>query len=221
MNAPLHFKQQLADELNARATSLSAPAGGRALLRLRAPRRRMAFTVGAVAAAAAVAVALPLASGSHSTQQAAPTPPGAVNTGPGTSATPTSGSLSTGLNIVNADFAVQSKPGGMVAIQLFNPKGVPGLQAALDKAGIPAAVLTPTASCHATIHNDGSARGDLKKVMPPSDTRREPDGIYHLINPSAIPAGDYLLFVARFEPGQVQGLGFTLVRQVPACVPSE
>ncbi|TJZ99850.1 RNA polymerase sigma factor [Actinacidiphila oryziradicis] len=223
VNAPLHFKQQLADELNAHATSLSAPAGHRALLRLRAPRRRMTLTIGAVATAAAVAVALPLASGSHSTQQAAQAPHGTVNTGPGTSATPTptSGSLSTGLNIVNADYAVQSKPGGMVAIQLFNPKGVPGLQAALDKAGIPAAVLTPTASCHATIHNDGSARGDLKKVMPPSDTRREPDGIYHLINPSAIPAGDYLLFVARFEPGQVQGLGFTLVRQVPACVPSE
>ena len=221
MNAPLHFKQQLVDELNAHATSLSAPAGHRALVRLGAPRRRMAFTVGAVAAAAAVAVAVPLVSGSHSTQQAAPVPHSTASTGPVTSAAPTPQSTAgtSGLNIVNADFAVQSKPGGTVAVQLFSPKGVPGLQAALEKAGIPAVVMTPSAKCHATIQEDRSGRSTVMKVLPPSGVRSGPGGIYHLIKPSAIPAGDHLLFVARFG-GPIQGLGVTLVRQVPSCVVS-
>ncbi|MBM9506597.1 hypothetical protein [Actinacidiphila acididurans] len=201
MNAPVHFKQQLADELNARAASLSAPAGNRAPLRLRAPRRRMALTIGAVAAAAAVAVALPLASGTHSTRQTAPTPPGAVSTG--------------GLDIVNADYAVQSKPGGMVAIRLFDPKGVPGLQAALDKAGIPAVVLTPTASCHATVQRDLGDRGNVRKVVLHSKTGRDPA----LINPAAIPSGDTLLFTAYFNAGRPGPIGYALVRQAPACVP--
>jgi hypothetical protein len=216
VNAPVHFKQQLADELNVRATSLSAPAGHRAVVRF-ARRRPVALTLGAVAAAAAVAVALPLASGSHSTRQAAPTAHGTVSAGPGTSATATPQStVSTGLNIVNADYAVQSKPGGTVSVELFNPKGVPGLQAALRAADIPAAVLTPSASCHATIQHDPT--GNVAKVMPFTELHKGPDGVeQHVIHPSAIPEGDSLLFVAHFD-GPVKGLGFMLVRKVPSCV---
>ncbi|MHA6758139.1 hypothetical protein [Streptacidiphilus sp. PAMC 29251] len=165
-----------------------------------------------------------------STQQAAPTPHSTAGTGPGASAAPTTptlqgtaGTPGTGdLNIVNADYAVQSKPGGTVAVQLFGPKGVPGLQAALDQAGIPAAVMTPSASCHEAIENDDSGRYNLAQVLPPSGSGGHggPAGMYQLIRPSAIPAGDHLLFIARFD-GPVKALGILLVLQVPSCVPTQ
>ncbi|WP_037913138.1 hypothetical protein [Actinacidiphila yeochonensis] len=221
MNAPEHFRQQLADELNARATAMSATAGHRAVVRLRTPRRPVAYALGAAAAAAAVAVALPLASGSHSTRQAAPEARGITDVAPGTSSAPqgSSGSLGAGLDIVNADFTVRSEPGGAVAVELFDPKGVSGLQAALDEAGIPAKVLTPTASCHATVEHDPSGQSTLAKVMPPAESHRGSDGgIQHVIHPSAIPSGDHLLFVARFAPDQVSTVSASLVRQVPGCV---
>ncbi|MFF1838139.1 hypothetical protein ACFVXE_28610 [Streptomyces sp. NPDC058231] len=221
MNAPAHFKEQLADELNAHATSLSAPAGHRALLRLRTPRRRVALTVGVAAAAAAVAVALPLASGSPSAQQAAPAPHSTASTGLGTSAEQTPQSTpntpSTSLNIVNADYAVQSKPGGMVSVQLFNVKGIPGLQAALDKAGIPAKVMVPSASCHTTGHTDNSPHGSLLKVMPPSGFHR--NGVRD-IKPSAMQTGDHLLFIVDTESSPLKALAITLVHQVPSCIPA-
>ena len=222
MNTPVHFKQQLVDELNAHATLLPDPAGHRVPVRLRAPRRRTAFAMGAVAAAAAVVVAVPLASGAHRTPQAAPAQhstavagPAAAGPGaPGPQSVPGAG----GLNIVNADYAVQSKPGGLVAVQLFSPKGVPGLRAALRRAGIPAVVMTPSASCHATIQYDDRRHSGGPEVLPPG-LRSGPDGLYQLIRPSAIPAGDILLFTASFG-GPSQELGVTLVRQVPSCVPS-
>jgi hypothetical protein len=216
VNTPVHFRQQLADELTARATSLSAPAGHSVLVRLRRPVRRMPLALGAAAAAvAAVAVAVPLTSGSHSAPRAA------ASTGPApSSAAPTAhGTASAGLDVVNADYAVKSAPGGTVSVQLFTPRGAAGLQADLRRAGIPAAVLTPSASCHATIREDRSGRSNVVKVMPPTGTRRGSDGaISHLIDPSAIPEGDHLLFIAHFAPGQAQGLGVALVREIPSCV---
>jgi hypothetical protein len=218
VTTPVHFKQQLADELAAHATSLSAPAGHRALVRL--PRPRAALALGAVAAAAAVAVALPLTSGSHTAQQAAPAPHATVSTGSATSsAAPSPSAPGTGRDIVNADYAVKFAPGGAVYVELFSPRGVPGLQADLRKAGIPAAVMTPSASCHAKIPTDHSGRSNVVKVAPPSRAHRAPDGgLDQLIQPSAIPKGDQLLFVAHFAPDEVQGLAFMLVHEVPSCV---
>ncbi|MCX4724256.1 hypothetical protein OG372_23140 [Streptomyces sp. NBC_01020] len=211
MNAPVHFKQQLADELNVRATALSAPAGHRTPLRFRAPRRGLALTVGLAAAAAAVAVAVPMVSGSNGAQQAAPASRSTENT-PSTHSVP-----NTGLNIVNADYAVRSKPGGMVSVQLFNVKGIPGLQAALDKAGIPAKVLAPSASCHTTGHPGSTPHGSLLKVMPQSGFHS--NGV-HDIKPSAIQPGDHLLFIAATESNPPGVLATRLVHQVPSCIPA-
>lgn len=219
MNVPAHFKQQLADELNAHAAALSAPAGHRTLLRLHAPRRRVALVVGvAAAAAAAVAVALPSTSASHSDQQAAPARQSApVSSGSsGTSGASVSSGTS-GLNIVNANYSVRSKPGGMVSVQLFDLKGVPGLQATLDKAGIPAKVMAPSASCSATGHTHDSPHGSLLKVAPPSGFHS--NGVRD-INPGAIVPGDHLLFVPASKSGPVTSLAITLVRQLPTCVPA-
>ncbi|MEU6478883.1 hypothetical protein ABZ858_18710 [Streptomyces sp. NPDC047017] len=210
MNTPAHFKEQLADELHAHATSLSTPAGHRVVLRPRAPRRRTVLTVGLAAAAAAVAVALPLDSGAHSTQKAAPTPLTA-STGPASRSTP-----GTGLYIVDADYAVRSQPGGLVSVQLFDTKGVPGLQAALDKAGIPAKVLVPSASCRTT-GSSGRPRGSLTEVVPPSGYHR--DGVRD-IKPGAIRPGDHLLFIAETDGGAPDLLAVRLVGTLPECVPA-
>lgn len=217
MNAPLHFKRQLADELDARARAATTPstpgAGALAPARVHPLRRRVAFTVGVAAAAAAVVAALPLVSGADSaTGQAAPAPhTTASGTGTGTAGD---------LNIADADYAVKSRPDGLVAVQLFDPKGAAGLEKALAGAGIRAAVRVPSASCRAVVHTDTGARGDLDKVLPPSKPYRENGVIYHLIDPTAIPAGDHLLFVASFKPGQVSTMGYKLVTEVPACVPA-
>ncbi|MFE2374911.1 hypothetical protein [Streptomyces sp. NPDC059398] len=211
MNAPAHFKQQLADELNAHATSLAAPTGHRTLLRPSASRRWVPATVGLAAAAAAVAVAVPLMSGSHSAQVAEPLRHSTASTGPSAATTPPG----SGLHIVNADYAVRSKPGGMVSVQLFSAKGVPGLQAALDKAGIPAKVLVPSASCRATGPTDRPS-GSLLKVAPQSGFHS--NGVRDF-KPSAIEPGDHLLFIADTGSGPVKGLAIRLVGRAPGCVP--
>lgn len=214
MNAPAHFKQQLADELNAHATALSAPTGHRTLVRLRAPYRRIALTAGlAAAAAAAVAVALPLASASHGAQQAAPARPGVARTTPGAQDSPNTG----GLNIVNADYSLRSKPGGLVSVHLMDVKGVAGLQAALKKAGVPAAVMVPTASCHPGGPGSSSPHGSLLKVAPQSGFHS--DGTRD-IDPGAIVPGDHLLFVPNSKSGPVSLLTVRLVRRLPACIPA-
>jgi hypothetical protein len=228
VNAPLHFKQQLADELNVRAVALSAAAAPAAHLaeeRRPSPRRRLTFTAGAAAAAAAaVAIVVAVSSGTQSTQggtqQAAPARQGAAGGDASAASTP-QGTSGTGLDIVNADYAVNSAPGSTVSVALFTPRGVAGLQSDLRKAGVPAVVMAPSTSCHATIDHDRSGGSSAAKVMPPGSTHRGSDGtIYHEINPGAIPKGDHLLLIARFTPGQAQALADTLVRQVPSCVPS-
>ncbi|MET9529945.1 hypothetical protein ABZY02_05155 [Streptomyces sp. NPDC006649] len=217
MNAPVHFKQQLAAELNARATSLSAPTGHRTLLRLPAPRRRVALTVGLAAAAAAVAVAVPQMSGSQDAHQTASAPHS--TTGTGASAAPDSQGTAAagGLHIVNADYAVQAKAGGLVSVQLFNLKGAPGLQAALDKAGIPAKVLVPSASCSTTGHPDTSPHGSLLKVAPQSGFHSNGTRDF---KPGAIVPGDHLLFIPDSKSGPVSGLAVKLVHQLPSCIPA-
>ncbi|MFF1399191.1 hypothetical protein ACFVZD_36030 [Streptomyces sp. NPDC058287] len=221
MNAPLHFKEQLADELSIRAASLPVSADNCSPTRRRSPRRQVAFTAGATAALAVVVIALPLLSGTHHTPQAAPAPRTTLSTGPGTSTPPTPhGTPGTGLDIVNADYSLKSEPDGKVAVQLFKRKGVPGLQAALRKAGVPAAVMTPSASCHATFHSDHSRLRSLDKILPQDDVKRNSRGIYHVINPAAIPEGDHLLFIVTFAPGDVQMVEATLTRQVPDCLPA-
>ncbi|KOU35033.1 hypothetical protein [Streptomyces sp. WM6378] len=206
MNAPLHFKQQLADELNARAATLADLPGHRA--RIRVPRRRVTFTLGAVAAAVAVAVAVPLAGGTHDKQTAA---------GPSAAPTPHRAE-SGGIDIVNADYAMKSIPDGTIAVKVMSPKGIPGLQDALRQAGIPAAVMGFSASCNATVHYDNSV--DPLKVFPQVGADSGISGHYSLIRPSAVPHGEHLLFVATTGPhGQVGTLQMSVVREVPNCVP--
>ena len=206
MNAPLHFKQQLADELNARAITLAAAPGRRA--RTRAPQRRLTFTLGAVAAAVAVAVAVPLAGGAHDQHAAA-----------GPSAAPAShGAGSSSMDIVTADYVVKSVPGGTIAVEVMDTKGIAGLQAALRQAGIPAAVMGFSASCHATVLTDDSDAAWKAFPQPSRDSGL--NGHYTLIRPSAVPKGEHLLFEATIAPnGQVGTLQMSVVRQVPSCVP--
>jgi hypothetical protein len=204
VNAPLHFKQQLADELNARATVLTAldsPSGHRTPVRTRPPRRRLALTLGAVAAAAAVAVAVPLAARTAT----APTPHRSASTG-------------TGLDIVTADYAVKTVPGGTIAVRVMSPKGIPGLQAALRKAGVPATVLGFSASCHTKVDFDNDI--DPQQVFPQAPAGSGLDGHYALFRLSAVPQGEHLLFMATTAPdGHVGTLQIGVVRQVPGCVP--
>ncbi|NDZ83689.1 hypothetical protein G3I19_35310, partial [Streptomyces sp. SID10853] len=157
----------------------------------------------------------PLVSGSPGGQQAARAPHSAAGNGPGTSAAPASPGA--GLHIVNADYAVRSRPGGTVSVQLFRTKGIPGLQAALDKAGIPAKVMVPSASCRTTGHIDSKPQGSLLKVMPQSGFHS--NGV-HDIKPSAIRPGDHLLFIADTESSSPGVLTIRLVRQVPSCIPA-
>jgi hypothetical protein len=208
MNAPVHFKQRLAEELDAHAATLSAPGANAPVpVRVRSPRRRIAFTV-AVAAAAAGLVIVPLVNGSHG-----------AGTTTATGDTRTASTSDGDLNVVNADYSVQSRADGMVAVQLFDPKGAAGLQAALDKAKIAAVVKVPSATCHAVVHNDTSSAADVSKVVPPSKTYQEKGVINHLIDPSAIPSGDHLLFVVFFHPDEVSAVSYRLVTEVPSCVP--
>ncbi|MEU7022120.1 hypothetical protein ABZ990_15850 [Streptomyces sp. NPDC046203] len=240
MNAPLHFKQRLADELGARAATLAAetvkvpepaeateateagstagtggPAGPvvplfpgdhRTPTRTprrsprRSPRRRPVLVLGAVAAAAAAAVTLSLTGSPSGT-------PGPHGGGSGN------------IDIATADYVVKSLPDGTVAVEVMNPRGIPGLQSALREAGIPAAVMTYSPSCRAKVRYD--AGFDSSKVFPETrETGTGIDGHYSLIRPSAVPEGDHLLFVATTGPhGQVGSLSMSVVREVPACVP--
>jgi len=213
VNAPLHFKQQLADELHARAVTLDIPVGRRA--RVRAPRRRLAFTLGAVAAAVAVAVTVPLVGGTHDRQAVA----GPSSSSSASSAVPAPhGSAGAGLDIVTADYVVKSIPGGTVAVEVMNTKGLAGLQAALRQAGIPAAVMGFSASCHDTVETDDSPAA--WEAFPQPDPKSGLSGRYTLIRPSAVPKGEHLLFEATTAPnGLVGELQMSVVRKVPSCVP--
>jgi hypothetical protein len=207
--APLHFKQQLADELHARATTLTELTGHHA--RARAPRRWQPLTLGAVAAALAVAVAVPLAATTHNARPAAD--PSAAPTAPTTHRT---GSDS--LDIVTADYVVKSIPDGTIAVEVMNSKGIPGLQAALRQAGIPAAVMGFSASCHTTVLTDDS--NAAWEALPQPSPTSGLNGHFALIKPSAVPKGEHLLFEATVAPnGQVGTLQISVVRQVPSCVP--
>ncbi len=190
---------------NPRATTPADPTDRHS--RPRSPRRRLAFTLGAVAAAVAAAVAVPLAGGAHG-KQAAAAPSDA------TAAQRTaSSSASSSIDIVTTDYTVQSVPNGTIAVQLMNTKGIPGLQTALRQAGIPAAVMGFSASCHATVDTDGSI--DPQKVSPPSA-----NGRITLIRLSAVPKGEHLLFEPMTAAnGKVGTLQLSVVRQVPSCVP--
>ncbi|MFG3349409.1 hypothetical protein ACGF1Z_30670 [Streptomyces sp. NPDC048018] len=206
MNAPLHFKQQLAAELDARATTLAASAGRPA--RVRAVRRRPVLALGAVAAAVAAAVAVPLAGGSAG---------GEVPGGPSARPAPHR-TGSAGLDIVTADYVVKTLPGDTIAVEVMSPRGIPGLQAALREAGIPAVVTTFSASCRATVLYD--PRADSTKVFPRDGAGAATDGRLSLIRPDAVPEGDHLLFVATTgRHGRIGTLQMSVVREVPACVP--
>ncbi|MFF3173947.1 hypothetical protein ACFVQ0_15100 [Streptomyces sp. NPDC057900] len=216
MNAPLHFKEELARELADHAATLPAATGRRVPVRHHAPLRRVAFTAGLAAVGAAVVVALPLLSGPHDATQATPAPPASATKG---SPTPRTGEGAR-LDITNADYAVKSGPGGTVSVQLFRRKGAPGLQATLRKAGVPAAVMTPSASCHATFHSDHANLKALDKVLPNDKVKRNSRGIYHVINPAAIPEGDHLVFIVTSSGPDLQMVEATLSRQLPTCLPA-
>lgn len=124
------------------------------------------------------------------------------------------GSAGSSINIATTDFSVKSAPGGTVAVTLNNPKGMSGLETALRQAGIPAAVLEFSASCHTKVDTDDSV--DIEKVFPQST-----NGRVALIRPSAIPAGDSVLFGEMMTP--VGGLApslMSVVRQFPGCLPA-
>ncbi|MFC1418129.1 hypothetical protein [Streptacidiphilus cavernicola] len=225
MNALDDFKKQLADELLDHATSLPPMPGGRRM-RPRPATHRIALTFALATAAAAAVVALPLSAPTHGPGQAAPTPRGsAYSAAPSTTPRPSHSTDFGGLDIVTADYAVRSRPGGVVTVQLFTLKGQAGLQATLNRAGIPAAVMVASPACHATGPAPKSTGKDtlrrLLKVLPPP-TPGSYDSSHGIrdIHPAAMAPGDHLLFIAPAEGTPLNYLVVRLVRQLPSCIAS-
>ncbi|MCX5203180.1 hypothetical protein OG897_17210 [Streptomyces sp. NBC_00237] len=197
MNTPVHFKQQLADELHARASALPTPRGHRTRVQL--PRPRLTFALGAVTAAAAVAVAVPVALSGPS---------------PSDAPAPHRAATSSSIDIVTATYTVKSVPNGTIAVRLMDAKGIPGLQDALRQAGVPAAVMAYSPSCTTTVDRDNTV--DSQKVFPESA-----DGRDTLIRLSAVPKGEHLLVTPTPTPnGGIGGLALSVVRHIPDCVPA-
>jgi hypothetical protein len=201
MTTPVHFQQRLAEELTARAATLPPTAA----VPLR-PRhtRRIAVTALGLAAAATAVVLIP-----H--PAAHPAAPQAPQAGAGRSTAPVPSSSAPVL--ANAAYTVRSNQDGTVTVEVMNVHGLSGLQAALQKLGIPAVAMAQSASCH-----EPTPYGlpGLESVMSDDPS----NGRLSVIRPSAIPKGETLLFAAAKAPnggiGSLQGM---LVRHVPGCYP--
>ncbi|MFC1438573.1 hypothetical protein ABUW04_09920 [Streptacidiphilus sp. N1-10] len=200
--APVNFQQQLGDELTARAAAL--PAHGPATVRPRHTRRIAATSLGLAAAVTAVVVGTHAAGGPAAPPQAAPA------TSPAVGSSPTAG-------LADVGYTVTVRPGDIVALRIIGTQ-LSGLQVALRRAGLPAVVLSPSASCHTKVTPvDTGSLGAVMSLDPD-------DGRVALLDPGAIPHGDTLLVVDESPAGAVHGsvgsLAYLLTEQTPTCFPA-
>jgi hypothetical protein len=202
VNAPTNFQQRLGAELTARAEAM--PASTQVRVRPR-QSRRIAVTAFGLAAAVTAVVLGTQAGSSHTPVQAGPTT---------SSTTGDNG----GSGIENASYTVTVREGGTVALLLTGTK-LSGLQTALRRAGLPAVVLTPSASCASRVVGvDGH---HLDAVM----SRDPKNGRIVLLNPHAVPHGDTVVIVDESlhdgaGNGTVGSMDYILTRNVPSCFPT-
>lgn len=176
MTTPLNFQQQLGAELTARAADLPATAtAGTGPVRPRHLRKVVATGLGL--AAAATAVVLMPHTGTDSGPQAGPTV-----------AQPVGGSPAS-VQLTTASYSVTPNQDGTVSFRLIGAEWT-GLQDALRSVGVPALVMTPSASCHTPVTTDGSRLESVMSLDPQN-------GRIAILHPGAIPPGESLLLLNR------------------------
>ncbi|MFC4328757.1 hypothetical protein ACFPC0_13110 [Streptomyces andamanensis] len=201
MNVPVNFQQRLGDELAARAAAL--PPFSPVPVRPRHTRRIALTSVGLAAAVTAVVLGTQAGSGPAAPQAASVAPP----TADGGSAPA----------FANVDYSVTVRPDKVVALKIVGTK-LSGLQSALRRAGLPAVVLTPSATCDSKVTPVDSGHLGAAMSLDPENGR------VALLDPGAIPHGDTLLIVDE-APGSalhksVGSMAYMLTRPAPSCFPT-
>jgi hypothetical protein len=201
MDTPVNFQQRLGDELTARAAALPAPSA--TAVRSRHTRRITVTSFGLAAAVTAVVLGTHAGSSPAAPQAAPITRPSA-----GGSPAPAFGDVG---------YTVTVRPGHIIALKIIGTK-LSGLQTALRRAGLPAVVLTPSATCPDKVTPaDGSHLGAVMSLDPEN-------GRVALLDPSAIPPGDTLLVVDESPAGtlhkSVGSLAYMLTKHAPNCFPA-
>ncbi|MFJ8387768.1 hypothetical protein ACIQ9Q_25240 [Streptomyces sp. NPDC094438] len=204
MTTPLHFQRQLGAELAARAANLPA-AGTTVRVRPRHTRRLVATGFG-LAAAATVVVLMPHTGATSK----APAP----QVGPADSQSVGGGSDAVQLS--TASYEVTPNKDGTVSFQLIGAEWS-GLQSALRSVGVPALVMTPSASCHTPVATDSSRLESVMSLDPKN-------GRIAILHPAAIPHGESLLLLNKapegaIHPSTVGDLEISLTKQTPSCFP--
>ena len=201
MTSPVHFQQQLAEELTARAAAL--PPAAAVPVRPR-HTRRIAVTALGLAAAATAVVLIPHSAGTTDTPQA----------GTGQSTTQVQGGSAPVLS--NAAYTVVPRKDGTVSLQVSGAE-VSGLQAALRSLGVPAVVLRASESCHTKVRTSPG----LESV----ESQDPKNGRVMVIRPSAIPHGDFLVLVqadlkGAQHPDKMGSMDVMLTHGEPTCFPT-
>ncbi|MFH9349138.1 hypothetical protein [Kitasatospora sp. NPDC017646] len=204
MTTPLNFQQRLGAELAARAANL--PATG-ATVRVRPRRSRRLVVTGFGLAAAVTAVVLMPHNGATSV---APEPQA------GAGASPTAGGGSAAVQLSTASYTVTPNKDGTVSFQLIGAEWS-GLQSALRSVGVPALVMTPSASCHTPVATDSSRLESVMSLDPGN-------GRIAILHPAAIPPGESLLLLdvapkGALHPSTVGSLEISLTSETPSCFP--
>ncbi|MFJ8625912.1 hypothetical protein ACIRD3_24135 [Kitasatospora sp. NPDC093550] len=214
MTTPLNFQQQLGAELAARAADLPA-AGTTVRGRPRHTRRLVATGFGL--AAAVTAVVLMPHTGATGVAPAPQAGTGASPTaGAPTAGAPTGGGGSTAVRLSTASYTVTPNEDGTVSFQLIGADWS-GLQGALRSVGVPALVMTPSASCHTPVATD-SSRLEAVMSLDPNNGR------IAILHPAAIPPGESLLLLnvapkGAVHPSTVGSLEISLTAEAPSCFP--
>jgi hypothetical protein len=200
VNTPVNFQQRLGDELTARAATLPTP--DPTPVRPRHTRRIAVTSLGLASAVAAAVLSTHAGSA-----------PAAPQAGPTTS--PTAGLPAPVFGDVGYTMTV--RPDHIVALKIIGTK-LSGLQTALRRAGLPAVVLTPSATCPSKVTPVDSSRLGAVMSLDPKNGR------VALLDPSAIPHGDTLLVVDESPAGalhkSVGSLAYMLTRPAPNCFPA-
>lgn len=219
MNAPVHtpadavtpvnFERRLGEELTARAaarpvgTPVGTPVGMPVRVRSRRTRRIAVTSLGLAAAVTAVVVGTH-AGGGHDAPEAVP----------GVS-TPVAGPVTPAVR--DAGYTVTVRPDHVVALKIVGTQ-LSGLQATLRRAGLPAVVMTPAASCVHKVTPVDTGRLTAVMSLDPKDGR------VALLDPAAVPHGDSVLVVNESPAGarhaSVGSLAVLLTRPAPSCFPA-
>ncbi|MEU4582122.1 hypothetical protein AB0F92_08530 [Kitasatospora aureofaciens] len=204
MTTPAHFRQQLADELTARAADLPAAA---APVRVRPRHTRRLVVTGFGLAAAVTAVVLVPHTGATPATPAAPAAPS------GPSAPVPS---ATAVRLSTASYTVTPNKDGTVSFQLTGAEWS-GLQEALRSVGVPALVMKPSASCRTSVATNSNGLEEVMSLDPAN-------GRIAVLHPAAIPPGESLLLLntvpeGSLHPATVGSLDISLTKETPSCFP--